>query len=199
MSVDAQGAVPALSRAWLRAAYGQQHRRYHTLAHIEDCLARLDQVSGLSARERAVLTEALWWHDAVYDPLRADNEDVSADLAAQALAAEGGSEADIAEVSRLIRLTKGHEVQAGDRLGALMVSIDLSILGAKPEAYAAYASAIREEYAHVPKDVYRFGRAKVLRTFLEAAVLFPDPAFAAALDAAARRNLAAEIAALTSA
>jgi predicted metal-dependent HD superfamily phosphohydrolase len=80
-----------------------------------------------------------------------------------------------------------------------MVSIDLSILGAEPEAYAAYAKAIREEYAHVPEDVYRFGRARVLRTFLDAAVLFPDPAFAAALEAAARRNLAAEIAALTSA
>jgi len=199
MSVDVHGALPAVSRAWLRAAYSQQHRRYHTLAHIEDCLARLDQVPDLSARELAVLTEVLWWHDAVYDPVRTDNEDVSADLAVQALAAAGGWEADISEVSRLIRLTKGHSVEGGDRLGALMVSIDLSILGAEPEAYAAYAKAIREEYAHVPEDVYRFGRARVLRTFLDAAVLFPDPAFAAALEAAARRNLAAEIAALTSA
>ncbi len=176
-----------------RQAYLEPHRRYHTLVHIEDCLARLAATPGLDDRERGLLVQAIWWHDAVYDPLRPDNEARSADLARQALAAADASEADIAEVERLILLTKGHTVEAGDRLGALMVSIDLSILGAEPAAYAAYARAIREEYAAVPDEVYRAGRARVLEAFLTAPTLFPDPAFAQALDAPARRNLAAEI------
>ncbi|PVM91082.1 phosphohydrolase [Caulobacter radicis] len=180
-----------------RAAYQEAHRRYHTQAHIDDCLARLAAVDGLGDRERDLLVQAIWWHDAVYDPLRPDNEARSADLAREVLAAAEAPETDIAEVERLILLTKGHTVETGDRLGALMVSIDLSILGAAPEAYAAYARAIREEYAAVPDEIYRAGRARVLESFLAAPVLFPDPAFAKALDAQARRNLAAEIAELT--
>lgn len=180
-----------------RAAYQEPHRRYHTLAHVEDCLSRLAATPGLGDHERELLVQAIWWHDAVYDPLRPDNEARSADLAREALAAAGAPEADLAEVERLILLTKGHTVEAGDRLGALMVSIDLSILGAEPEAYAAYARAIREEYAAVPEDIYRAGRARVLRAFLDAPVLFPDPALAETLDGPARRNLAAEIAELT--
>lgn len=180
-----------------RGAYQEPHRRYHTLVHIEDCLSRLAATPGLDDHERDLLVQAIWWHDAVYDPLRPDNEARSADLAREALAGAKAPEADIAEIERLILLTKGHTVEAGDRLGALMVSIDLSILGAEPAAYAAYARAIREEYAAVPDEIYRAGRARVLESFLAAPVLFPDPAFATALDAQARRNLAAEIAELT--
>jgi len=37
-------------------------------------------------------------------------------------------------------------------LGAILISIDLSILAAEPSRYDAYAAAIRNEYAHVPDD-----------------------------------------------
>lgn len=183
----------------LRAAYAEPRRRYHTLAHIEDCLARLAAISPLSERDRKLLTAAIWWHDAVYDPTRGDNEALSAELAAADLPALGYTPDEVAEVQRLILLTKGHQVPADDRLGALMVSIDLSILGADPETYDAYARAIRDEYAHVPEDLYREGRARVLRHFLEAPALFPDLDFAARLDAPARANLRREIAALNAA
>ncbi len=181
----------------LRAAYAEPRRRYHTLAHIEDCLARLAAVSDLSDRDRAVLTAAFWWHDAVYDPTRGDNEALSADLAARDLPKLAYAPEDVAEVARLILLTKGHQVPEGDPLGALMVSIDLSILGADPEVYDAYARAIREEYGHVPEDIYRPARAAVLGHFRDAPVLFPDADFAARFDAPARANLRREIAALT--
>lgn len=183
----------------LRAAYAEPRRRYHTLAHIEDCLARLAALRDLSDRDRAVLTAAIWWHDAVYDPTRGDNEALSAEMARRDLPDLGYAPEDVAEVGRLILLTQGHQVPAGDPLGALMVSIDLSILGADPETYDAYARAIREEYGHVPEEAYRFGRARVLRHFLEAPVLFPDSAFAARFDAAARANLAREIDSLNAA
>ncbi len=182
-----------------REAYQEPHRRYHTLVHIEDCLARLAALPDLDPHERELLAQAIWWHDAVYDPLRPDNEARSAELARQAMVATGVPEADIAEIERLILLTKGHTVEPGDRLGALLVSIDLSILGASPKAYADYARAIREEYAAVPEDLYRAGRARVLESFLAAPTLFPDPGFAQALDVVARRNLADEVAALSSA
>ena len=180
-----------MNREQLIAAYTVPGRHYHNLAHIEDCLATLARVENLSPREREVLTEAIWWHDVVYDAKRADNEELSAQLA------EEHVRKDIAvEVARLIRLTKTHDVQPSDRLGAILISIDLSILAAEPARYDAYAAAIRQEFCHVPEADYRAGRADVLARFAARPVIFPDAAFAAKYDRLARNNLARELASL---
>ncbi|HYE44808.1 MAG TPA: phosphohydrolase [Caulobacter sp.] len=181
----------------LEAAYAEPHRRYHGRAHIEACLRELASVPDLSERDRRLLTWALWWHDAVYDPMRADNEEASAEMARRDLAGMGADPADIEEVVRLILLTKGHAVAEGDRLGALMVSIDLSILGAEPAAYDEYAAGVREEYGHVPEEAFRAGRGRVMRRFLEAPVLYADPAFRSRLEESARANITREVAALS--
>jgi predicted metal-dependent HD superfamily phosphohydrolase len=180
----------------LEAAYAEPHRRYHTRAHIEDCLAKLALVPDLSERDRRVLEYAIWWHDAVYDPTRTDNEAASARLARLDLADLGAPPEVIDCVERLIHLTAGHSVAPGDRLGAIMVSIDLSILGETPAVYAAYAAAVREEYAHVPDAAFRAGRRRVLEGFLAAPAIFPDPAFQARYEAQARENIARELSGL---
>ncbi len=181
----------------LRAAYAEPHRRYHTQAHIDACLAQLARLQGLSASDRRTLECAIWWHDAVYDPRRSDNEDVSADMAVRDLRALGESEPFALEVARLIRLTKGHQVQEDDHIGALLVSIDLSILGAPPEDYDGYVRGVRYEYGFVPDEAFRAGRAAVLRHFLDAKMIFPDPEFAARLEVNARNNLSRELGDLT--
>jgi predicted metal-dependent HD superfamily phosphohydrolase len=180
----------------LEAAYAEPHRRYHTRRHVEACLELLDAWPDLSVADRRLLTWAIWWHDAVYDPRASDNEARSADLARRDLPALGVTPAEADEVARLILLTAGHQVAAGDRLGAVLVSIDLSILAAAPADYDAYAGSVRAEYAHVPDDLWRAGRARVLQHFLDAPVIFPDPAFRAAREAQARANLARELASL---
>jgi len=70
-----------MNRDALIAAYTAPGRHYHDLTHIEDCLAALAAVDNLSASERDILTEAIWWHDVVYDATRSDNEELSAQLA----------------------------------------------------------------------------------------------------------------------
>jgi len=180
-----------MTRDDLIAAYTAPGRHYHDLAHIEDCLAALARVESLSTQERAILTEAIWWHDVVYDATRSDNEELSAQLA------ERHVRADISgEVGRLIRLTKTHDVKAGDHLGAILISIDLSILGAEPARYDAYAAAIRQEFIHVPEPDYRVGRAKVLDHFAAREVIYPDAGFAAIYDQQARTNLVRELVSL---
>jgi predicted metal-dependent HD superfamily phosphohydrolase len=181
-----------MTREDLIAAYTAPNRHYHNLAHVEDCLDQLARVDGLSAAERAILEAAIWWHDVVYDPTRSDNEELSAQLAEQNLAAEMRQ-----EVGRLIRLTKTHHVEANDRLGAILISIDLSILAAEPKRYDAYAAAIRKEFAHVPEAAYRAGRSDELKRFAARPVIFPDSAFARVLDRKARDNLARELASLS--
>jgi predicted metal-dependent HD superfamily phosphohydrolase len=175
----------------LVAAYSVPNRHYHNLRHIEDCLGLLAGVDDLSAANREILTQAIWWHDVVYDPTRSDNEELSAQLAEQHVAPEFRH-----EVGRLIRLTRTHRVEPGDRLGAILISIDLSILGAEPARYDAYAAAIRKEFAHVPESDYRAGRSNVLRRFAAQPVIFPDAAFAKEYDRQARDNLARELASL---
>ena len=172
-----------MNREELIAAYTAPGRHYHNLTHIEDCLGALARVENLSAIEREILSEAIWWHDVVYDATRADNEELSAQLAEQHVRDDLRQ-----EVGRLIRLTKTHDVQADDRLGAILISIDLSILGAEPARYDAYAAAIRQEFIHVPERDYRAGRAKVLGQFAARPVIFPDAAFAARYDRQAREN-----------
>ncbi|WP_366112794.1 hypothetical protein [Bradyrhizobium sp.] len=93
-----------------------------------------------------------------------------------------------------------HDVRPDDRLGAILISIDLKILGAAPSAYAAHAAAIRSEYAHAPDDAHRAGRLAALERFAARPVICPDATFAARLrpgksehrprdrDAAGRRS-----------
>jgi predicted metal-dependent HD superfamily phosphohydrolase len=175
------------------AAYSGTGRYYHNLKHIEDCLAALEGVSGLSERDREILSDAIWWHDVVYDATRSDNEELSARLAEQNVTPERRE-----EVGRLIRLTKSHRVEPGDRLGAVMISIDLSILGAEQPAYDTYAAAIRREYAHVADGAYRIGRAAVLERFVAQPAIYPDASFAAKLERPARANIERELKSLRS-
>lgn len=181
----------------LIARYGEPHRRYHTMAHIEGCLAQVRASTDFTDEQRALMDAAIWFHDAIYDPTRHDNEAESARLAVDRLTAEGVSPAAIVEVERLILLTAGHSVADGDALGARLVSIDLSILGADARRYDAYAGAIRFEYGHVPEPLYRAGRAAIMGRFLESPALFADPVWAERYEAKARANIAREIAALT--
>src|SRR5262245_18668397 len=111
----------------LERAYAEPHRRYHTRRHIEQCLALLDQVPDLMDSERQVLEWAIWWHDAIYDAKASDNEARSAEMAKGDLRDLGATIHQRDEVARLIRLTAGHQVEEEDRLGEILVSIDLSI------------------------------------------------------------------------
>ena len=176
-----------------RSAYAEPHRHYHDERHLDDCLWHLDQLHGLSERERRLLRWALLWHDAVYDPERTDNEERSAEIAFNELTSCNLEESTAREVARLILLTKGHRVQDKDRLGALMVSIDLSILGSDEDRYLGYVRGVREEYAHVPDEAWRAGRSAVLERLLAADPLFADAQFRERFEAPARRNMKQEL------
>jgi predicted metal-dependent HD superfamily phosphohydrolase len=189
-----EGVVEAELRA--RAAYAAPHRHYHDQRHLDECLRELDGVPALTENERRLLRWAILWHDAVYEPGLHDNEERSADLAKRELVG-CGMDADVAsEVARLIRLTSGHRCDPDDRLGALLISIDLAILGSDPHRYREYAAQARQEYAHVPDPMWRTGRAEVLKRLLQADPLYPHAEFHGRLARQARRNMEDELKAL---
>ncbi len=77
-----------------------------------------------------------------------------------------------------------------DRLN-LISDIDLSILGASPEDYAAYRDAIRCEYSAVPEGKFTAGRLSILRRFLSQRIY--TTAFFEQLEKQARLNIQEEI------
>jgi predicted metal-dependent HD superfamily phosphohydrolase len=194
LTPDASAAQTAF--ADLVAAYAEPHRAYHTLAHIAAVLGVLDTLR-VAAHDWPALELAAWFHDVVYDPRRDDNEAQSAAVAARTLAGLGLPAALVDHTAALIRQTQAHDPDPGDPDAPLLLDADLAVLGAAPAEYAAYAAAIRREYAWVPDDTYRAGRAAVLRGFLQRPRIFHTERLFALLEAPARRNIAAELASLT--
>ncbi|MFG2979675.1 hypothetical protein ACGFYQ_00245 [Streptomyces sp. NPDC048258] len=180
----------------LLAAWAEPQRRYHTTAHLADVLARIDVLAPYAA-DPAAVELAAWFHDAVYRPDRSENEERSAAMAERALPELGVDPDRTAEVARLVRLTVTHDPAPGDTDGEVLCDADLAVLAGPPEAYAAYAAAVRAEYGFVPDDAFRAGRAAVLRQLLALPRLFRTPYGTAHWEAPARANLAAELAGLT--
>ena len=116
--------------AVLLSSYAEPHRAYHTQQHLAECLALFDEVRGLAERP-AEVEIALWFHDAIYDVHRRDNEALSAEWAHAALL-HAGAAADAAErVAALVLVTR-HSVAPQTPDEQLLVDIDLAILGAAP-------------------------------------------------------------------
>jgi predicted metal-dependent HD superfamily phosphohydrolase len=76
------------------------------------------------------------------------------------------------------------------RDAALFLDMDLSILGASPEAFDAYEQAVRREYAWVEEPMWRAGRGAVLKSFLARQYIFHTDAFRRRFEPQARQNLA---------
>lgn len=176
-------------RADLLRRWSEPHRRYHDRRHLREVLA------ALPADAPDVVLLAAWYHDAVYDPTRDDNERASAQLARAQLTGSV-SEATVTEVERLVLLTQTHQVSPGDGRGAMLSDADLAVLGAAPERYDEYARDIRLEYVHVREDDFRHGRTQVLRSLLAHEPLYVTEPGRRRWESVARSNLSRELARL---
>lgn len=176
-------------------AYGEPHRHYHTLQHLRECLAYAEASASLARRPEEVAL-ALWFHDAVYDPRRHDNEARSADWAHDSVLAAGCDPEVAGRVRTLVLATATHEAAGEDPDTLVLLDIDLAILGAPPGRFAEYERQVRAEYAHVPEPEFRAGRARLLAGLLARPRLYATAPFHDALEARARANLAASLAAL---
>jgi len=180
----------------LVAHYSTPPRAYHNLAHIGHCLSEFESVRALCTDPKSI-EMAIWYHDAIYVSHASDNEEQSAALAVRDLQKMGLPYADAfgATVTNLILATK-HRDPPGSPDAALLVDIDLSILGQPVELFDAYERQIREEYQWVSDEGFRHGRARVLKTFLDRPAIFATETFSGRYEAAARENLRRSVAAL---
>jgi predicted metal-dependent HD superfamily phosphohydrolase len=208
----------------LISRYGEPHRRYHDVRHLNDVLNAVDELAA-DARDADAVRLAAWFHDAVYatagtggatsggmeggtesgaesgttgaaDAPAVSNEEASARLAEVVLARFGLPAGLVAETARLVRLTETHTAPPDDANAAVLCDADLAILAAEPERYAAYAEAVREEYRAVPDELFRPARARILSALLAEPSLYRTPAARARFEQRARANVTAEIARL---
>ena len=180
---DAVARYEELVRRW-----SEPHRAYHTMQHLGECLAQYESARHLAIDPDAVEL-AIWYHDAVYQPLASDNEEQSAKLAMVGLRDESFAR----RVERLILATK-HAAVPTDPDARLLVDVDLAILGQPWDRFEEYEKQIRVEFAEVPDPVFKPKRAQVLRSFLERPALYSIPEFRDRLEEKARRNLSRSLA-----
>jgi predicted metal-dependent HD superfamily phosphohydrolase len=172
--------------------YSEPARHYHTLEH----LAEMFRVAGRLSPDVRNFTDvqlAIWFHDAIYDPTRSDNEAMSAELAETQLDLLRVPDAQRDRVTDLILATQ-HETEPTTPDAQVLLDADLAILGAAGARYDRYAHDIRREYAHVPEEDYRRGRTAVLRKFLARKTIYHTSRMLAAGEATARANIEREIA-----
>ncbi len=131
---------------------------------------------------------ALWFHDAIYDTQRQDNEEKSAEWARSA-GRRLGLPGSVAErVYNLVMVTRHSAVPNGTD-PKILVDIDLSILGAATERFDEYEDQVREEYAWVPGTLFRQKRIEILEEFLGRPSIFNTDYFYKSHEAQARSNL----------
>ena len=105
--------------------YGESGRHYHTLAHVQQCLETFDALRDDAENPDAV-EMALWFHDAVYDTRKKDNEAMSAGLAEVVLDVGGFPTDYIALVRRLVLATT-HRDPPNDADEAVLIDCDLAV------------------------------------------------------------------------
>jgi predicted metal-dependent HD superfamily phosphohydrolase len=171
----------------LSTAYAEPSRAYHNIEHIRACLAEFDECREL-ARHPEEVEAALWFHDAVYVPGAADNEEQSARLAESALRSHGVAAEVTQRIGDLVRATQ-HVTLLQEPDAQLLCDIDLAILGREPAVFDRFESQIRREYGWVPESLYRRSRSAILARLLGRASIYQTRRFTERYEGPARRNL----------
>jgi predicted metal-dependent HD superfamily phosphohydrolase len=174
--------------------YSEPHRHYHNLQHLAECLIEFDSASHLASDPVAVEL-AIWFHDANYDTHAPDNEERSADFTRQCIKQAKGSAVLCEAVAALVMSTKTHEPSAHPD-AALLIDVDLSILGQPQDRFQEYETQIRREYDWVPESTFASKRAEILEQFLGRGSIYATEQFFMKYEQQALSNLRDSIRAL---
>lgn len=168
--------------------YAEPHRRYHTWRHIGHVFEASERISEDRSTRLAL---AIFYHDAIYDPLASDNEERSAELLLDDGRRAKLPEDVLREAAMLVRATKhsGPEKDLTER-ACVLIDSDLAILGEDEAIFDQYEEAIRQEYASVSETDFATGRMQILSGLTQRKNLYLTERGRALWEAAARENIA---------
>lgn len=168
------------------AHYGEPHRRYHTLHHVDDCLERFDAVQALPADPGAVEL-ALWFHDVIFAADARDNERRSAQFYFDHAA--GASPRFRRHVCRMI-IASNHAGALSDADLGYMLDIDLAGFGHPWLQFRRTTDVVRAEYTHLTDAQFAVGMACFFTALLARPHIFRTESFRVPCEATARANIA---------
>ncbi len=174
----------------LGSQYKEDSRHYHNWKHIKVMLKELDNYPE-KINDRLSIELAIWFHDAIYVPLRKDNESRSAKFFHEQLSPHLPIE-KVRKIMAYIEATKNH-AKTIDKDLQVLLDLDLAILGQSLTVYQKYSQQIREEFGYVPNFFYKKGRRLVLKSFLDRPVIYQTSFFREQLEKKARENINLEL------
>lgn len=167
--------------------YQQDHRHYHNLVHVSECLSEFRDV--FTVCEDANACEmAIWYHDIIYEPGEPTNERLSANKARFDCMRLHVSEKLSDKVFNLILSTTHTNDVIGD--AAFVSDIDLAIFARPWERYSEYEAQIRKEYSMYSDKEYLAGRALFLDGMLRKPHIYFTDYFRNKYEKIAKANIA---------
>lgn len=175
----------------IETRYSEKSRHYHDLLHLENMFTELEDVKG-NISDFTGISFSVFYHDIIYDATSKSNEEKSAATAEKRLAELHLSKDDISVISEQIIATKSHLLSDHNDTNYLL-DADLSVLGKDFKTYMEYTRNIRKEYSIYPDFLYKPGRKKVLKHFLELESIFKTEYFKEKYEVQAKENIEAEL------
>jgi len=171
--------------------YCNKRRHYHTLQHLENLFFQLTETRAQINDWNCILF-SIFYHDVIYNALKTNNEERSAEFAQNRMQLLGVPHMVIENCMQKILASKKH-VWSDEPDTNFFTDADLSILGQQWEVYLAYSQNIRKEYSLFPDIIYQPGRKKVLLRFLQMERIFKTDFFFNKFEITARENLQREL------
>ena len=173
----------------LEKAYSKKSRYYHNLTHLKEMIASFEIYRDKLQNPNEILF-SIFYHDFVYSASKKDNELKSAEYALAILPENSNLNKQL--VFDAICATQQHQQNAIEDINWL-IDFDLKILTKDWEDYKIYFEQIRKEYHIYPDFLYKPGRAKALKHFLENEFIFQTDEFRNLYEEKARANIEKEI------
>ncbi len=184
MSLNATDIQPILDE--LQVIYEHPSRAYHNIEHIRNMLEKL-AVPGHLANNPDRIRLVIWFHDIVYDPTRTDNEVKSAEFWIRKMTPYLLE--DPLQWGKMAILATIDHYPNPDPDIQLLLDLDLAELGASWEVFQKNSEHIRQEFIHVPDDLFREGRKAFLNKMLERPRLYGTEHWHNLLEERARANM----------
>jgi predicted metal-dependent HD superfamily phosphohydrolase len=176
----------------LEKAYSKKSRHYHNLTHIQDMITSYETYFDQLQFSNEVLY-SVFYHDYIYVSSKKDNEMKSAESAVKILPKDTILNSEL--VFDAICATQQHQHNEMEDINWL-IDFDLKVLARDWDNYKIYFEQIRKEYRIYPDFLYKPGRVKALKHFLENEFIFQTDEFRNLYEEKARVNIEREISTL---
>jgi predicted metal-dependent HD superfamily phosphohydrolase len=182
-----------IDKLWTEIAshYSKRNRHYHNLRHLNNLLRELYIIKD-KINDWPIIVFSIAYHDIIYNTLKQDNEAKSGNIAYERLGLLDIAPDRKNKCREQILATKGHN-RSDDNDTNYFTDADLAILGYDYFSYKKYTEQIRKEYKMYPDLIYKPGRQKVLKHFLQMPTIYKTDYFIERYEEQARNNMMYEL------